>query len=404
MTEVDPYQDRDRNEDRDSVAEAVRLLAEALRQRAERHPWGHLLAGRTEAVDLSLSLPLSLRNGQLDALALEVAAALDEGVRATLTHRAAFRPGRVFCLRCESADCAHAAPTDPRQVFTGYGSTGLPRFADLGQLLLERKDDRVDRLYAEPPRLVTLVVPGSELTAELLPAYHDQEGGYRIHGQVVAGWYRIPDPSGRPCSLAVSLQVASTQPAGSRRRFGLNVLGLGPGGEPLETLYDRLGAIPWADTVRWAQEALGSIERAAAGPRGRGKGAAEHRERRLAGLLEGIARRLEKTRRSRERRTRHAQRRHAERDRPTDMALRDLARAADGDVLLDTRRQTLVVLGERGRAHVFNDAGKLVTSIRYNPAAIDRRRQRGLWRPADKERVSALRQRVASRAAGEPSP
>ena len=41
---------------------------------------------------------------------------------------------------------------------------------------------------------------------------------------------------------------------------GLNVIGIGPGGEPLENLYDRTGAIPWGDAVRWAQSALSGIE------------------------------------------------------------------------------------------------------------------------------------------------
>jgi hypothetical protein len=77
------------------------------------------------------------------------------------------------------------------------------------------------------------------------------------------------------------------------------------------------------------------------------------------------------------------------------MALADLARATPENLLVDTRRATLVVVGDRGRAHVFNQQGKLVTSVRYSPAIIEKRRQNGLWRLAGAEEVSALRARVA---------
>jgi hypothetical protein len=82
------------------------------------------------------------------------------------------------------------------------------------------------------------------------------------------------------------------------------------------------------------------------------------------------------------------------------MALADLARAAPENLLFDTRRETLVVVGDRGRAHVFNLAGKLVTSVRYNPAAIEKRRNNGLWRPAAAEEIRKVREQVEAVAAG----
>lgn len=401
------------------IEEALRLLAEEVRGRLERHPWGHLLGGRGETLPLTLSLPASLREDltehTLEETAAATAKALGESLEGLLTHRAALRPGAVFCLRCRRADCEHARPADPRQVFAGWGKTGLPRFADLGQLLLEQQDPQVDLLYRDPPQLVARVHSGRELARELLPAYRDPGTGYRIHGQVVAGWYRVPDPSGRPQSLAVTLQVVSTRPRGAHdRRFGLNVLGLGPGGEPLENLYDRLGSIPWTDTVRWAQGVLDSVERAARRRGGKGKKSGKRKgagspadrslHRRLEGLLAAMARRLLKHRRAADRKTHHARERHAQGDRPTPMALPDLARATPEDFLVDVRADTFVVLGERGRAHVFSPEGKHVTSVRYNPDSITRRRDRGLWRPASREEISAFEEKVALREKGEGEP
>jgi hypothetical protein len=118
----------------------------------------------------------------------------------------------------------------------------------------------------------------------------------------------------------------------------------------------------------------------------------EKLEKRIDGLLSGLARRLERHDRSRRRRTTHAQKRHGQKNRPTWKALADLAAAKDSDLLFDTRRQTLIVLGDRGRAHVFNKTGKLVTSIHYSPSSIQRRRERRLWRSATDEEIASLRE------------
>jgi hypothetical protein len=305
-----------------------------------------------------------------------------------------FQPGRIFCFRCQSAGCEHAAPAEGRQVFTGYRGTGAPRFQDFGQWLLQRRDPRVDLLYREPPQLAAVVSPGAELTADLFPAF--RETSHQLHGQVAVGWYLAPDLSapGHRRPMAVTLQVISSRPQGrKRRRFGLNVLGTGPSGEPLDHLWDRSGEIPWGDAVRWTQTVLGGIEHQLAKAPRTPEAAVEAR---IDGLLQALGRRLEKGFRGKERRTRHAQERHRDGDRPTRMALADLARATPENLLVDTRRETLVVVGDRGRAHVFNQQGKLVTSVRYNPASIEKRRQNGLWRPGAAEELRSLRERVAA--------
>jgi hypothetical protein len=380
--------------DRDvRIRQALQLLADEIRERIDRHPLGHLVAGRGETIDLRLSLPTIFKDGQLEKTSRDASESVQEAVQVLLHHNSVFQPGRVLCLRCETATCEHAAPTDSRQVFAGWGKTGIPRFVDFGQWLLERRDPKVDLLYREPSPLVVTVVPEADLVGGLIEVFRQREGSYRVHGQVTAGWYRTPDPSGlagvrQP--LAVSLQVVSSRSRRLRQRFGVNVIGIGPGGEPLENLFDRIGAIPWGDAVRWAQSALSGIEAKLE----RSRMPKEVLEQRLEGIVQGMARRLEKDWRGKERRTVHGQQRHAEGDRPTRMALTDLARAKPENLLFDTRRETLVVVGDRGRAHVFNLAGKLVTSVRYNPASIEKRRQTGLWRPAAAEEVRTVRERV----------
>lgn len=397
--------------DRDKrIQQALQLLIDEVRDRIDRHPLGHLVAGRGERIDLRLSLPTALRDGQIAKTGHAAAEAIQEAVQSLLQHSALFQPGRVLCLRCGVATCEHSGPTDSRQVFAGWSPAGLPRFVDFGQWLLQRRDPRVDLLYREyrePPQVVTVVVPEAELAGSLIPAFKQREDSYRIHAQVAAGWYQAPapnGPSGYRQPFAISLQVISSRTSRStsrsnrhRRRFGLNVLGIGPGGEPLENLYDRLGEIPWGDAVRWAQGVLVGIEgQLESSPRT----PPEAVEKRIEGMANAVARRLEKDWRGKERRTRHGQQRHEEKDRPTRMALADLARAAPENLLYDTRRETLVVVGDRGRAHVFNLAGKLVTSVRYNPAIIEKRRNNGVWRPAAAEEIRKVREQVEAVAAG----
>jgi len=379
------------------IQQALQLLIDEVRERIDRHPLGHLVAGRGEQIDLHLALPTALRDGQLGRAGREASETLQEAVQSLLHHSALFQPGRVLCLRCQTATCEHSAPSSGRQVFAGWGPAGLPRFVDFGQWLLQRRDPRVDLLYREPPQLLAVVVPEAELAGSLIPAFRQREDDYRIHSQVTAGWYQAPDAAGIRHPFAVSLQLVSTRARRNRRRFGVNVVGVGPGGEPLENLYDKIGQIPWGDAVRWAQGLLigieGQLDRAPRTPR-------EAIEKRIEGIASSVARRLEKDWRGKERRTLHGQQRHAGGDRPTRMALADLSRATPENLLFDTRRETLVVVGERGRAHVFNLAGKLVTSVRYNPDVIEKRRQNGVWRRAAAEEIRKVREQVAAVAMG----
>ncbi|TNF70469.1 MAG: hypothetical protein EP299_14010 [Acidobacteria bacterium] len=375
----------------DTLSTALRLLAKEVRRRILRHSQGHLLSGGNDTLKLTLRLPATPRGRWLERAAGETSTALDEALRELLLHRTVFQPGSVYCLRCRSARCEHTQPTQSTAVFSGYSPSGVPHFLELGQWLLEHKDPRVDQLYRKPPRLLARVTLGSDLTGQLLPAFRDLDSGYHIHGQVAAGWFRYPDANGLDQPLALTFQVVSSQPANGPKRFGLNLIGRVPGDEPLETLFDRAGELPWAAPAQWAQGVLGQVERSLT----RKKAPEDETiDKRLEGLLNGLARRLERERRARARRTAHGHQRHREKDRPTWKAQADLAAAREEELLFDTRRETLIVLGDRGRAHVFNQAGKLVTSIRYSPYSIERRRKNGIWRPATSAEIRAFKEHL----------
>lgn len=387
------------DERQDRVREALRLLQAEVRERLARRAGGGPPPGGEPKLDLRLSLPVRSGDGAIDRAAALAGERLQGAVEDLLAFQAAVRPGRVLCLRCGSAECDHAAGGAAREVFAGYGSTGLPRFLDFGQWLLERRDPRIDRLYAARPALVARADPGRDLVRGVLPAYRDGGRGYRLHGQVAAGWFLAAYGDGPAEPFAATFQLLSTRAGGQPRRFAWNLLATPPRGEGLDTLLDRLGEIPWAPALRWAGQRLHQIERALEA------GSRLHRaalQRRLEGLVEELARRLEKGSRARRRRTRHAEQRHREGTRPTRLAVADLRQADADELLFDTRNRTLIVLGARSRAHAFSLEGRLVTSIYYTPAAVRRRRISGLWRPADPDEVAAVRRQLEREGDGEP--
>lgn len=373
------------DQDDDRLREALLLLSEELRRRVERHPHGYL-AGGHEVLELPLRLALARDSARLTAAATELSGELTRGLDGLLGHRAVLRPGRVFCLRCGTAECDHAELPSPRATFTGYGPSGLPRFQDFGQWLLAGRDPRLDALFAPSGPTVAVIATPAELHQDLLPAYRDNAAGFVLHGQVTAGWFRLPDAAGVLQSLAVTFQIISSRAPRGRRRYGLGVLALAPGGESLERLADRVGELPWSSSARWAQSVVATFS-----PAGK---TGEVPASRIEGVLGAIARRLEKGHRARDRRTHHAEERHQTGDRPTRMAYADLARARDEALFFDVRKKTFVVLGERGRAHVFSPQGKLVTSVRYPAGTTEKRRERGLWRLAAADEIRTLRERV----------
>ena len=365
-------------------------LAQVIEDRLAHHPASYLQRHRRPQLDIRLAVPVS-RAAVDDDLVEALAQHLDDEIAAHLAHGAILQPGHVYCLRCGNATCEHSVTDDARHVFAGYGPSGMPRFLDFGQWILERQNPHLDRLYLKPPKLVTDVVSGNELEAQLLPAFRDRKTHFRLHGQVTAGWFRVRRQDDSLGSLAVTFQVLSSakkrRKGPPQRRLGLNLLIRGFDDEPLEALYDRLDELPWTAAVQWGQDALESIERS----QGKKGFKRQHMERRIEGVLQGIARRLQHDRRSRERRTDHAQQRHVEGDRPTRQAQKDLAQAKDDRIFFDSRRRTLVVLGPRGRAHVWSPNGKLVTSLRASPDSVQRKRKLDIWRLATSDEIIALR-------------
>jgi hypothetical protein len=365
---------------------AFDALRRLVRERQARLPGGHLVEGALDEIDLALALSLAPEDPRVGERARGLVDEIDRILAEAIQHVVAFRPGRVWCHRCGTSACEHGAPPSSRHVFTGYGPTGTPRWDDFAQLCLERKHPQVDRLYDALPALLTIVHEPAALESSVLDAFRDPY--YELLGQVSAGFFVLPGraENGRGV-LALTVQAVASRSERGTVRLGLNLLGGAVANDAIE--------LPWRPAVRWAQHALHGLTEG----RRRHPGRSEL-ERRVAGILAGLARRLEHDHRARGRRTSHAEERHRSRERPTRHALGDARRAADAALYRDERSGAIVVLGERGRTHFFTVEGRLVSSVRYGKDAIARKIHGELWRRATAAEVARFRERLTS----EPSP
>jgi len=373
------------------AGEAIAAIERLTRELLSRRSSAHLI--ENEIDKLVLEFGLSLRNGNQAEKAAHLQGQIDELLDEAVQHAAVFRPGHAYCHRCDSAECDHSAPPSSRHVFIGYAPTGAPRWGDFAQRCLDLRHPEVDRLYHQPPALLTHVQTPEELHAAFLSAFDNRK--YALLGQVTAGFFAVPAQAheGRGV-IALSIQAALSRTRRGSPRVGLNLLARGPGGESLDLVWERQDELPWRRSMLWAQAAVASL-----GPTLRRMRRQDNRqvdlERRVMGILGGLRRRLERDGRSRSRRTRHAEDRHRSGERPTRKAIEDVRDAADDAFMCDARSGAVVVLGDRGRTHFFGPGGKLVSSVRYSRDAIARKVKREQWQPASADQRDTLRQTLA---------
>ncbi len=310
----------------------------------------------------------------------------------------AFRPGHVYCFACDEPTCACSLPDDPRETFVGYTPTGRPVWKDFGNLCLELKHPKVDRLYGPSSEILVVSLSGDQLTGELLDGFGRDSRTYRVLAQIVAGYlpdHLKPKSDDDDARRVLTLQIVETSAGQREKRVRLNVLGLVS--DDLVEMADRDPAGP-AEALRQlvgaTRQRLGSASRTLA-------------ERQLADplsvdalktvepivtrLRSDLARALKPVRY----RTDHAAARHREGDRPTASAVSDARRAPDHALLRDMRRDTVIVIGPRGRAHVFNEAGRHVTSLTLVPGELDKKSHQGRWRPLKPHEISTFRATLA---------
>jgi hypothetical protein len=352
--------------------------------------------------ELTLSLQIRVRHSLEWALDLEppLVRQIEEQLAEAHAAAMAYHAGRVHCFRCRSSDCEHSAPPAMGYVFKGYSSTGVPEWWELVQALIEMRDERAEQLYEAPPRVLACVQFGHDLKAKQLSSFGRASRNYSILAQCVCGYYTMPGgvPSGHRDfnRLAVTFQAVETRDPAGRLSLRLNTI-------PSAITLDQWQELIIADaptgigeSIAQAEQAMADLAQVITDARSRGGEASQevrHQFAQVPHLMRRLARAIEQRARQSTRRTHHAQERRAQR--PVHKALDDAVHASDESIFFDERQKTFVVCGPHGRAHVFNDQGRHVTTFRLPPGSLDFRIRTQRWRRLNAEELQHIRAALA---------
>ncbi len=308
-------------------------------------------------------------------------------------------PGRIYCFQCRSASCRHAAPAEPDAVFVGYGATGKPRWQSFVSTCLDAGVRDVDRLFGASPDIVSVVHDPQVLDAALIERFRKDAPRFRVLAQVTAGLLpaELCTVQGGP-RRAVTFQVveAAFGPGGVRIAFhsiGLDPIALALACEEERTARSARQLQRVLRRVRQQVDALGRSTAAA-----RRRGADLREDRRVGALAASLRADLDRVFRVVRRRTEHAADRADSRRRPTSPALREALAAPPDHFFVDSVHGTVVVVGRRGRAHVFSRGGVHVTSFVLDRTELERRVSRGRFESMAPGEVETFR--TAVRAGG----
>ena len=327
-------------------------------------------------LELKLRVPLD-EQADVRRAAGEAVGQILQRVQEVREHERALRPGSVFCYFTGSADADHCRPSEPRQVFEGYNTTGKPVFSDFVTMSIERKDPGIDQLLAGEDVILTHVTTGRVLRTQQLAEFGGNSPVFKILGQVDCGLFRV---LGADQKCAFSFQLLRGTTLEGKPRLRLHAVG-------------KVDLMDLADPA--LLNILNRFQRHLDTESMRLQGKAQHgevdEEAFVRPLLQDLAQKLAGRARSAGRRTQHAVDRSDEGQRPTPRAYPDASEANDESILWDTDQNTIVVLGGKGRVHVFTSQAKHVTSVMMQGAAIERRRHQGRWRLAEPEERGEFR-------------
>ncbi|HZN38794.1 MAG TPA: hypothetical protein VFD82_08315 [Planctomycetota bacterium] len=327
-------------------------------------------------LDLNLRVPLDRGNDVRHAAGTAVEQILQR-VREVREHERALRPGAVYSYFEGSSHAEGCRPTEPRHVFDGYNSTGRPVFTDFVTMAIERKNPHIDRLLAGEDIVLTRVTMGRVLRTQQLAEFGGNSPVFKILGQVDAGLFRVLGAAGK---CAFSFQLLRGTSLEGRVRLRLHPVGAV---DPMDLADPSLMQI----LSRFQRQ----LDVEAMRLQGQSTQGEVDEEAFVLPLLNDLAQRLQTRTRNAGRRTQHGLERSDAGDRPTSRAYPDAGEASDDAILWDLDQNTVVVLGGKGRVHVFTPQGKHVTSVMMQGAAIDRRRHMGRWRLAEPEERGEFR-------------
>ena len=337
--------------------------------------------------EYQIAIPSSLQESAIEAGAAALIRALKKGHGAKDAKQEALLSGRVYCYRCRSISCAHAELPDTRQTFWKYSATGTPQWISLTNLCIQRGDSRVDRLYDERPEVIAIYRSAGELCSEMDGVFSEEGKNETVYGQVTAGL--IPTKhwlngavDGR---FVLTVQVLRT----AQGRCRLNVMGLTNPFSSSARTNNRAPTERLRRSLRKLKTKPKDLDR-----KNRQSESSELYETQISAYLKQLAKSIERSFRLPRQRTRHAHGRHLGGERPTSTALIDALSAPVERLLHDIEKDTVVVLGPKGRAHLFSSEGKHVTSLKLRPGEVDRKNTQKRWLLLSRDKAMAWQARL----------
>ncbi len=328
-------------------------------------------------MDIEVRIPLDPGRDGAKA-ASEVMERILRRVKEVRDHDRALVPGSVYCYYAETAESHASRPKELREVFDGYSSTGRPEFTDFVTMAIERKQEGIDELLAGEDLVITHVSIGRALRTAQLAEFGKSSPIYRILGQVDAGLFPVMNSSKK---AAFSFQLLRGTTLEGRPRLRIHPVGAA---DVMDLADPSVAQILSRFQRRLDQDSL----------RLAGKLANDEQldeEEFVLPLLQELAKQLSGRARRKNRRTKHADQRTEEGQRPTTKAYDDAEAAHDDHLLWDDRENTAVIVGPRGRVHVFTPDAKHVTSLVMQGSNIQKRKQQHHWRPAEPEERGEFR-------------
>jgi hypothetical protein len=219
---------------------------------------------------------------------------------------------------------------------------------------------------------------------DLLAGFGQGNRAYTLRGQVAAGHLHFPQTVEKKEEerRVIAFQIIECLEESGRNALRFNLTGA--------TMFEL------AEAAHISRSAYGSLYHRARDTQDRIAGLsrrwddAQRRgevfdtEGRCEGLMRSLRTDLERIFRATGRRTLHAQEHHERGVRPTSHAHKDLRNASAESTFRDTTKGTLIVVGGKGRIHVFSGAGKLVTSLLFGKSDVEKRLLDGRWSPVSR--------------------
>jgi hypothetical protein len=286
--------------------------------------------------------------------------------------------GSVYCLQCSNGLCEHAKPPSSDSVFERYTPNGKPVFRPMLEILLEQSPTLGEQLYRGPRKLVDYLRIHPQQQAPLVKDLRDG-ARVRVHAVLHLGFLqsrRIHED--KRCAVSILLLK-------EKGLYRLHQVGVEA------ELFERLAELPDEDHIKALNESLRFARRKLKRLRRKKRAGVADQKTSPVTVLKQLGTAMRRVSTKHRGRTEHAKIRHAQGDRPTGDALKDAQSVGAMSLLVDERRQTWVVIGKKGRAHLFATTGKHVTSIRLETGEVERKKGSGRWRSVDQNALHQFR-------------